>query len=464
VIQIQTILWNEAKIEKVSSKRKSVKQKAQFFTLGFVLTSVLTLTHGILGVGIGSDTIPSREPFVIFPSVDTDNKIYSFAIMENGFALEDSATFCIFDSVFPVSKQLILNGGTLDLNHDLQLSSGAVFAHLGNIVGRSHSIELPSSLSDLGSPEDGLSLFEDTSLILNSTIQLRSEISFSGNCVIDGRGNTLNLGELGKILVSEDSHLLIKNVKLKGINGSKINCVTSTGTITLHNVEWTQDDDYVFTNGALQFDGDVTMRGSSIFAYQSGQKSTILSDSKMVLDTNFTFSYDPKLNTLKDLIQFIDSSSVLMLDGATLHTTVTGLELQKGTMVVKGDATISSEVLIYTIPDQEHEEIVDEGITFGSRNSADDFACIILGDAKLTLAQGSLNYKNVVASMFEMGNERSIVNLLPRTTLNVFENLALNKGKMVVGDRVIIARALGKYISGSLVPLGRLFNIHIPGA
>jgi len=46
-----------------------------------------------------------------------------------------------------------------------------------------------------------------------------------------------------------------------------------------------------------------------------------------------TFSYDPGIMS-KDLIVFENNHSTLQLNGATLHTTLTGMNLAGGTLLI----------------------------------------------------------------------------------------------------------------------------------
>ncbi|MDR3550265.1 MAG: hypothetical protein P4L31_02545, partial [Candidatus Babeliales bacterium] len=52
----------------------------------------------LFAVVIGSNSIPSLQPTIVFPASDSDNSVLGFAWMKNGFTLENAATSCLFAS------------------------------------------------------------------------------------------------------------------------------------------------------------------------------------------------------------------------------------------------------------------------------------------------------------------------------------------------------------------------------
>mgnify|MGYP005873237951 CR=1 FL=1 len=97
----------------------------------------------------GSESNVTIEPLAIFPSDDTDNRMMGFGWFKNGFVLEDSSTTCTFDSVFPVSGSVVLNGGTLYLNSDLHLANVTTITSVGAIDGQGHIFKIDSSVERL---------------------------------------------------------------------------------------------------------------------------------------------------------------------------------------------------------------------------------------------------------------------------------------------------------------------------
>ena len=130
---------------------------------------------------IGSDTSPSTQPFFLFPDAPiVANRIANYAWMQGGFGLQSSAANLLFDSVFPVSGMIALNGGTLTLNRDFMLSNTTIIQSLGDIVGNGHTLSLSPSITWL--PPQAAQ-FSNIKLVLNSDVTINSHITFAGSCV-----------------------------------------------------------------------------------------------------------------------------------------------------------------------------------------------------------------------------------------------------------------------------------------
>lgn len=91
---------------------------------------------------VGSNNAVARQGLVTFPAADSDNRMLGFSRFNSGFTLQDSTTSCTFDSVFPVSGTINLNGGNLYLTEDLILNNNFQFNSCGQIWGNGYSLEL----------------------------------------------------------------------------------------------------------------------------------------------------------------------------------------------------------------------------------------------------------------------------------------------------------------------------------
>lgn len=96
-------------------------------------------------VDFGSDTAVFR--FNTQQSLSPGDRIAGFAWLNSGFALDDAATFATFDSFFPVSGAVALNGGLLQLNRDLVFRNTGSFQTLGSIDGNGHELHLSENMS-----------------------------------------------------------------------------------------------------------------------------------------------------------------------------------------------------------------------------------------------------------------------------------------------------------------------------
>jgi len=302
-------------------------------------------------------------------------------------------------------------------------------------------------------------IFKDAKLYFDSDVLLTGSIIFEGSCILNCGRNILDISSDACITVTDGATLLLEDVVIKGLATDNIKCTDDDGIIQLDDVIWVQEDDFNFSNGALKFKNDVKMMGDYIFAYQTIKTSTLLSRSTLALDVGFTFSYNPTC-TSKDLIEMTDNTSLLLLNGATLHTTVTGMQLTKGKLRVLRDSFLSSEVT--SVSDGEGKPVrIDEGITFGADDADYDLSCDILSGVTLYCLQGSLNYKNISSSSWQMNNFTSVLHMYSSAQLNVYQNLNLGNGSLFLGDNAIIGRAIGKDITGSLRPQGTLLYTNV---
>jgi WD40 repeat protein len=91
---------------------------------------------------IGSDTAVNR--FNTQQILGDGDRVAGFAWLAGGFQL--AGLFGTFDSFFPVSGSVGLNGRTLILSQDLIFAEVASFATLGNVVGNGHVLELAAGM------------------------------------------------------------------------------------------------------------------------------------------------------------------------------------------------------------------------------------------------------------------------------------------------------------------------------
>jgi hypothetical protein len=341
-----------------------------------------------------------------------------------------------------VSDYISLGGGTLALTNDLFLSAGAVIYGPGEVNLGDRRLRLAPQSTTWTSP---IYWYGSGGVVdMKTSIGLAGVWTFSGNCTFDGRGNTLMLQPGGQIAVAPNSTLTLNNITLQDVQGNNIQCVDNTGVLTLNNVIWKQTGDTQFTVGSLVVSQKVLMTGvGTTFAYQSPQASTIDTESVLKLDIGFTFSYDPNINA-KNLIQFADFTSKLVLNGATFHATGTGVQFTVGEIDIRRNSIMSSEIV----------GAYDEGITMGDGISYDDCTCVIGNGAQLYITQGSLNYNNVNDTSWQMLGNQSKLRMATGTTLTVFENLDLNEGVLMLEDSTTFGVAIGVNVIGSVHPLG----------
>jgi len=354
----------------------------------------------------GSETQLSIEPFYTFPLSGTDNTMLGFGWFKNGFALEDSSTSCTFDSVFPVSGDIYLNGGNLYLFSDFILRNMSSWCSSGNIYGNDYLIDFCSSVTGLGSSTQD-QVFDNAQVSINSDLVISGAVTFRGDCLVDGNGKRILLGENGCLLIDSNTTVTFKHVYIDGITEGKIYCLDGTGKITLDDVRWIQDGDYSFTQGSLRIFNNVDFSGSYTFFYQSSQTSTIDTHSFWNIDQGLRLSVGRKDGADGfEPLYFEDATSVLKLENCCLSITSSGMRWTRGSMIL--DRGVEMEV---NSTDSTHGMIVGDGTAAG------DMEFRFHPGARVLFSRGHIVYDNIDPTSFR---SRSGEATFVRTAESVF--------------------------------------------
>ena len=149
----------------------------------------------------------------------------------------------------------------------------------------------------------------------------------------------MSFGHNSKIRFDEYTKVTFRNIKLYGVrNHTDGNASISVlrpwrSKLVLENSEIHLADNFSFTSGELYMHCDVKICGTSQFNYTSTNRARITQDASWMFDMNTTFSYGPLSND-RTLIKMSDVTSMFFLNGATLKSTTTGMQLTKGTLVL----------------------------------------------------------------------------------------------------------------------------------
>ena len=228
--------------------------------------------------------------------------------------------------------------------------------------------------------------FTDLHISLCGNIALdNSQIIFKGESVIDGNGNIFDLSGTSTIIIDSNASLCLKDISLKGMLNSNIYCTDHTSTLLVDNCRWLMEVDYDFNAGHLDILHDFEIIGSGYnFSYKTDQRSTILANSRLILHDGVTFSYIPTLAD-KNLIDLFNSTSDIILRGATLFCSSIGLRLTKGNLIVERKSFLECDGSNYA-----------EAICFGDGASADnDLHIETIGAANLEVSSGYVVYDNI---------------------------------------------------------------------
>ncbi len=335
--------------------------------------------------------------------------------------LSPAATLDVGGSIL---SNISLNGGTITLGNDLTLGYGIVITGGGFLQLASHTLNL-----NLGTTTwTSTMLFNGNGAFikLNDATNLAAPLFVEGSCIIDGQGNTLSLATAGSITVKQNATLRFKNIFLNKVGGSNICCQDNSGSIIFDTTAWIQDANFTFSNGSFGVVHSFDMIGSYTFAFNTSLASTIHSNSTLSLDQAFTFSYDPQGNR-PQLLTFLNNSSQLYMNNATIHATKYGMQLTNGTLLVDGLAQIFVEGAQAVTGLLNVGSSQTAGFVLGN-NAGNDQILVLNFGATLEMDRGYLIYQNVNASSLFARSQYSNITINPGADLLLEQPMNLSPG------------------------------------
>ncbi len=338
-----------------------------------------------LPVVYGSLTAVSRQSLITLPANDATNELRGFGAFESGFTLTNASTSCLFTSLFPVSGPINLNGGTLNLSTSMLLDSAADIQSAGIINGSNYQLVLPGKISLFNLPSTTMTyglILNGVKLCMQSDVSLNVPVTIQGMCEILGNGYSLTLNNASGISIASGATLLMKDVVVKNVSGTKIGFAATTSALQLQDVVWWLTANTSIATGYVTVLGHWWINGQYALSYNSSQTSTINSNAQIVMGYGSTFNYSPS-NTAQNLLAFADNTSKLLLNSATLSASTVGLVLTKGNLILDGKSYITS-----------NGTNTATGITIGDGTAADDLIIEVLPGANVQVA-GYVGYKNV---------------------------------------------------------------------
>jgi hypothetical protein len=356
--------------------------------------------------------------------------------------LQDSNAQLIWGMTGLLGSNMIMNGGMLALISDLTCASDVLLSGSGTVVLNNHNFNL--GINDLTWTDPITWNGTNGAINLNADLTLSSTWVISGACTINGNNeHHINMAT-GNIIVAPNSVLRLKNISVNNVADHNIQCADDSASIILESVNWIQSADYIFDTGALQVKNNTILKGKNLlFVYETIQTSTILANSQLTLDQGLTFSYYPQDGISNNLLQYVDSTSFLRLNNASLYTGLMGLSLTKGSFIVNRNSVISSDV----------QDDTDNGFTFGDETNGNDLTVVILQGSQLSLIQGSINYKNLNLSSWTNTNVGSNLYLGNATSLNLYQSIDVGPGTIQF-DNATLGRTETSEIFGGISVVG----------
>lgn len=286
--------------------------------------SVCTMPSGVRDI-IGTTNVQYQDLNQVFPKGASVAR--GFVRLNQGVTVASLGTAQL-DTFITVSGSLdIRMTGTVDLLSDLYLSSNFTFSSSdfigGSIKGRGKVIHLGG----------------------DTLLQRSQTFKFIGDTIIDGGGNTLIFDPYAQLMVDHGVTLTLSNMCLINYRSSQarppINLLSQSSKLALKNVTMLLLDNFSFNEGSLFIHGDVTVTGTSMFAYRSAAPCYIDRQASWLFDREATYFHTPKTNVNNQLYMG-DATSALVFDNATLLTTHTGMRIARGLVCLDNGVTFSS--------------------------------------------------------------------------------------------------------------------------
>ena len=395
----------------------------------------LCLFFPLKSVQYGSETAVSMQPNAYFPSSDTDNKMLAFGWFRNGYTLQDMSTSCTFDSAFPVSGDVNMNGGTIYLTSDLHLENITTLENLGKTFANGHIITMDSSVEKLINSKINTK-FVDVDLSIASDLEISTTLFFEGNCNVDAQNRRIILDPNIEIVVGKNSTLTIQNMQLNGVQRYNIRCVDGTGTIILDNSSFYLDQDYNFTVGSLQMLNNVDLSGPYTFFYDSSQSLTIHSTSHCNISDGATLGV--RVNSPaygKKFIWFEDNTSEIEVENSSIQIGSAGILLTRGTIIFDGAINV-----------QTNSTSTANGLIFGTGMAADDIIVKFNPASKVNFNNSPLTYNLTNPNNFQSASNFSTVIRGPLSCFYIKNDILFSNITISVNPTSTILVAPGKLV------------------
>ncbi len=342
-----------------------------------------------------------------------------------------------------LQSTIVMNNGTILLTNGLQLGNGTTLMGPGIINLGSYFLKCGAGANMWQSPLQWIS--NGGGIDLQSNTSLSSTWTIQGSLDLKGHNYSLNMQNGGTIYISDNSTLLLENIKLKGLSNQSIQFGGTGSKFVLNNVICEFDDSFNMRQGAIEIDGATILRGKNkVFAYESSRTSTIKSESRLTVDQGLTFSYYPS-SWNQNLFEFEDDSGVFELKNSFIYTGTQGLHLRSGQLLIGGN----SECFVETI-DSEYGVVSNVGLTLGDDDEQYDCTFHIGSGSTFAINHGALNYRNVSENALIFENVNSNLYIAQDSVLRIYQDMILNSGRCTLQRGGQIQRFNDKRLIGAL--------------
>ncbi|MGD1997659.1 MAG: hypothetical protein PVJ92_01955, partial [Candidatus Dependentiae bacterium] len=245
----------------------------------------------------GDDTLEGRDGFVLDTVAvsGTNNTIAGDLVFSEDLTLLSGVGVNLKLNQ-RMNKSVVLDSGTLTLKKDLRFDADTYIKGSGTVAAGAYSVFLANSYAS--ALTSTLTWQSARGIVLGGSTTLNSTWTFSGTNIIDGRGQTLELGSSGVLSIAADSTLELRNVTLRGLTNTKIIFGNANATLKI-------DGCTFYLGGALTTtSGKVTVVNDTTFVHRSydwtfSSSGVLTVDGATLFLNNLTNDTEATLGTIK---------------------------------------------------------------------------------------------------------------------------------------------------------------------
>lgn len=164
----------------------------------------------------GNDFIQAEFGFVVQDVlVSGENNTFSGKpIFSSDVVLQDNATVLNLALQSNVSTNMLLNGGTINLQNDLSFCGAMILTGSGSVCGNGYKV----ITGDKPFIWDADLLFKNCANVeIHTCVDLTGSLTFDNVSTLNGHGNILDISRGGSIKIDPGSTLYLTDVTLKGL-------------------------------------------------------------------------------------------------------------------------------------------------------------------------------------------------------------------------------------------------------
>ncbi len=353
-----------------------------------------------------------------------------------------------------LNRNIILNGGTIKLLDDINLADDVTFSGSGLVNLNYRRINFPALTTTWNS---NIVWTNPSDIVLNARTVLSSMWTLSGNAVLNGNGNILDLSSGGTLLIQNGASVQLTDVHIRGL-GSTLGTLlfqSKTSELRLSNCTLEFSSNYTLTTGGIYVEGDksVLITGTNSLTLNANasmtvDRVTLFADT---LDATSTVNVSPNIPNVLNLI-YRNNGIMRALGAGGTSGGDTALGLATSNAVAGLLVAVSNAVsVINTLNNANSSAIVAINTLNLANSSAIVFAnslAVFNSQAIRALSQGITNNSNAIVGWIK-DTSNSVNGLLVHTS-NAVAGLLVDTSNAVNNLRPLVVNT-SNAVNGLLV-------------